>query len=66
MLAAGDRVGAESSGGGATGYTTTTPVQRCQKSTTTIRGSPAYTVVYEYEGRRYTTTLPYNPAISCA
>jgi uncharacterized protein YcfJ len=58
---AGDRVGAESSGGGATGYTTTTPVQRCQEVDHYDTRVSGYTVVYEYEGRRYTTTLPYNP-----
>ena len=58
---AGDRVGAESSGDGVTGYTTTTPVQRCQQVDHYDTRISGYTVVYEYEGRRYSTTLPYNP-----
>jgi uncharacterized protein YcfJ len=58
---AGDRVGAESSSGGATAYTTTTPVQRCQQVDHYDTRISGYTVVYEYEGRRYSTTLPHNP-----
>ena len=55
---AGDRIGAQNSGGG---YTTTTPVQRCQQvdhyQTVTI----GYNVVYEYNGQRFSTRLPYDP-----
>ena len=40
--------------------TTTTPVQRCQQvDHYDVR--TMYTVVYEFQGQRYSTKLPYNP-----
>lgn len=55
---AGDRVGAQSSGGT---VTTTTPVQRCQQVDHYEQVASGYDVVYEYNGQRFSTRLPYNP-----
>ena len=55
---AGDRVGAQSSGGTTT---TTTPVQRCQQVDHYEQVASGYTVIYEYDGQRFSTRLPYNP-----
>lgn len=57
---AGDRVGSQASNSGPTYATTTTPVERChQVDHYDVR--TVYTVVYEYQGQRYSTKLPYNP-----
>ena len=37
------------------------PVQRCRTVETTREIVKGYTVVYRYNGRDITTTLPYNP-----
>jgi uncharacterized protein YcfJ len=37
------------------------PVQRCRTVETTREGIKGYTVVYRYNGRDVTTTLPYDP-----
>jgi uncharacterized protein YcfJ len=55
---AGDRVGAQSSGGT---VTTTAPVQRCQQVDHYEQVASGYDVVYEYNGQRFSTRLPYNP-----
>jgi len=55
---AGDRIGAHSAGGG---YSTTTPVQRCQTVYQYQTVTVGYDVLYEYDGRRFRTRLPYFP-----
>jgi uncharacterized protein YcfJ len=53
----GERLGSQQSGTSLT----TMPVQRCQQVDhyeTVITG---YTVIYEYNGQRFSTRLPYNP-----
>jgi uncharacterized protein YcfJ len=57
---AGDRIGSQPSSSAPTYTTTTTPVERCrQVDHYDVR--TVYTVVYELQGQRYTTKLPYNP-----
>jgi len=57
---AGDRIGSQPSSSGPTYTTTTTPVERCrQVDHYDVR--TVYTVVYELQGQRYSTKLPYNP-----
>jgi len=58
---AGDRIGShQAASSGPTYSTTTTPVERCrQVDHYDVR--TVYTVVYELQGQRYTTKLPYNP-----
>ena len=57
---AGDRIGSQASSSGPTYSTTTTPVERCrQVDHYDVR--TVYTVVYELQGQRYSTKLPYNP-----
>jgi uncharacterized protein YcfJ len=58
---AGDRIGAQSQSSGPSAYTTTTPVQRCQQVDHYDTRTTGYMVVYEYDGQRYSTRLPYNP-----
>ena len=56
----GDRVGSQASNSVPNYTTTMTPVERChQVEHYDVR--TVYTVVYEYQGQRYTTKLPYNP-----
>jgi uncharacterized protein YcfJ len=57
---AGDRIGSQASSSGPTYTTTATPVERCrQVDHYDVR--TVYTVVYELQGQRYSTKLPYNP-----
>jgi uncharacterized protein YcfJ len=55
---AGDRVGSQSPA--PTYATTTTPVQQCRQ-TDHFDVRTTYTVVYEYQGQRFSTKLPYDP-----
>jgi uncharacterized protein YcfJ len=57
---AGDRIGSQASSSGPTYTTTTTPVQRC-RPVDHYDVRTVYTVVYELQGQRYSTKLPYNP-----
>jgi len=41
--------------------TTTTPVQRCRQVDNFQAVTTGYTVIYEYDGQRFSTRLPYNP-----
>ena len=57
---AGDRIGSQPGNAGPAYTTTMTPVQRCQQvDHYDVR--TMYTVVYQYNGQRYSTKLPYNP-----
>jgi uncharacterized protein YcfJ len=57
---AGSRIGGQAGNSGPTYTTATTPVQRCQQvNHYDVR--TMYTVVYEFNGQRYSTKLPYNP-----
>jgi len=57
---AGDRIGSQPGNSGPAYSTTTTPVQRCQQvDHYDVR--TMYTVVYQFNGQRYSTKLPYNP-----
>ncbi|HEX4985107.1 MAG TPA: glycine zipper 2TM domain-containing protein [Burkholderiales bacterium] len=41
--------------------TTTQPVQRCRQVDSYQAVTTGYTVVFEYDGQRFSTRLPYNP-----
>jgi uncharacterized protein YcfJ len=57
---AGSRIGAQAGSSGPTYTTAMMPVQRCQQvNHYDVR--TMYTVVYEFNGQRYSTKLPYNP-----
>jgi uncharacterized protein YcfJ len=53
----GERLGSQPSGT----ITTTTPVQRCQQVDHYETVTTGYTVIYEYDGQRFSTRLPYHP-----
>jgi uncharacterized protein YcfJ len=54
----GDRLANQGHGGE---VTATVPVQRCDRVDNYETRTTGYRVTYEYEGRQFTTTLPYNP-----
>ena len=54
----GDAVANQNNGGT---VTSTVPVQRCQQVNNFETVTTGYQVIYEYDGQRFSTRLPYNP-----